>query len=663
MTIGWIRAYDEENKSVGSKLEFFKRDKRAKFREKFSTSLRTRQSTNSDELQRLKWGDVLELPNGLSSNSWTQVKYKTETGFVKTAHIVEIAFVSKRKKRNGEHILKADLDYAHFDNLTRRYSIKTKKLIWGDLVQIIKKRRHCSVVRSRGVTGKMNNKDLTDKPLFDVYFIDVGQGDGVLVRTPDYRHMLIDGGLERMKQQTGKNAADFVDWKFFFDYGDFRVRLDSMMASHSDSDHYGGLHDLLRTSKLADRELDCLGVDVATFHHPGLSRWKNIENANPPHREGLGPIKNKAFIRLLGNRADALAATSRMNTEQLSGPWRSFVKAVLNNSSVTKVERVTLPREDIKAQKPLPEIWWSKTSGYSIKVLGPVSRKIFGKEGLPSFGRKSKNTNGHSICLRVDYGNARILLTGDLNTKAMHWLEESYGDWMGEWESDVAKACHHGSHDISYRFLKAMKSSATIISSGDAEGHAHPRPEVVAASALTGHVTIDEENDKLLTPLIYMTEIERSVTVGSINRMDIRNLPTDQGNSDAVILGRPIDEINDMGFVSPADRKKFVGISDSDERQSIAKEIRNMEKPTLRELETDTSSGHIRVDMNLTVPLGPVNKKNVKLRAWRARMMQKTHYGMVTVRTDGKHVMCATMDEIAEDWILHLFEARFKQSY
>ena len=660
MRIGWVRAYGEENKRVGSKVEFYKRDKRAKFRENFKTSLRANHSTNSDELQRLNWGDVVELPNGLSSNLWTQVNYKRKTGFVKTNHIIEIAFVSKRKNRKGNYYLTANLDYEHFDSLTHTRSHKSKKLIWGDLVQIIKRGSNRSVVRARGVTGEINTNDLTDEPLLDVYFIDVGQGDGVLMRTPDGRHMLIDGGLERTKQQTGKNAADLVDWKFFFDYGDFRVRLDSMMASHSDSDHYGGLHDLLRTSKLADRELDCLGVDVATFHHPGLSRWKKLKNANPPHSEGLGPIKNKAFIRLLDNRMDALAAINGKSTEQLSGPWRSFVKAVLSNSSVTKVERVSLPREVIKAGKPMPEIWRSKATGYSVKVLGPVSRKVSNKEGLPSFGPKSKNTNGHSICLRVDYGSTRILLTGDLNTKSMHWLEKSFGNRIGEWECDVAKACHHGSHDISYRFLKVMKPSATIISSGDAEGYAHPRPEVVAASALTGHVTIDAENDKLLTPLIYMTEIERSVTVGSINRIDIQNVPTTHGSRDAVILGRPIDEINDMGFVSPTDRKKFVGKTNYKERRSIANAIRRVEKSKLADVETDTAIGHIRLDMNLTVPIGPVDKKNVNLRAWRARMMQKTHYGIVTVRTDGTHVMCATMDETAEDWITHLFEARFK---
>ena len=36
-------------------------------------------------------------------------------------------------------------------------------------------------------------------------------------------------------------------------------------------------------------------------------------------------------------------------------------------------------------------------------------------------------------------------------------LAECFGDRMGAWECDVAKACHHGSEDIFYRFLEQMK--------------------------------------------------------------------------------------------------------------------------------------------------------------------------------------------------------------
>ncbi|MGA9574941.1 MAG: hypothetical protein WBS20_13455 [Lysobacterales bacterium] len=505
----------------------------------------------------------------------------------------------------------------------------------------------------------MDTADIDTESLLEVYFVDVGQGDGVLVKTPDSKHILIDAGLARLDQQTGKNAADFVDWKYFFDYGDYRVRLDSLMASHSDIDHYGGLHDLVRDTELADRELDCTGVDIKTFHHPGLSRWVNIPGANPPHSDGLGPKVGDGFTRLLGDRNDAEAAILGSGTEKLSGPWGRFIRDVLKNSAKTRVEQLMVAREDIQNGKALANLW-QPSAGCEINVLAPVSYLESGKTALPDFGVKSKNTNGHSICLRIKYGKSRILLTGDLNTKSMHWLEESYDDRISVFKCDVAKACHHGSDDVSYRFLEAINAGATVISSGDAEGYAHPRPEITAASACTGHKNIDRKADKLITPLLYMTEIERSVTVGAINRIDISGMQVGNESHDGVILGRPVDELDDKAFLSPADRKALKGLSQKDKTKAI-KKARKTAEPGFAAVEDATRRGTVRVDFNLSVPLGPVDEENVSKRAWRSRMMQKTHYGLVNMRTDGKTIMCATMDETGRKWIIHTFPARFPE--
>ena len=658
MTIGWIRAYSEENLSVKTKVPYFQRQKRAEFRSGFRTPLRASASEVSEKVHNLKWGDVVELSTGLSGDEWTTVKHKTKTGFVKSKHLVEIGYV-KRGTGTTDRNFRSTLSYERFDPDTQSLKPAEMTVLWGDLVQILSRNPQRCGVRVRGRHGKMDTADIGTKSLLEVYFVDVGQGDGVLIKTPDSRHMLIDAGLARVDQQTGKNAADFVDWKYFFDYGDFRVRLDSLMASHSDIDHYGGLHDLVRNTKLADRELDCTGVDINTFHHPGLSRWVNKQGANPPHSDGLGPKVGDGFTRLLGERDDAEAAILGAGTEKLSGPWGRFIADVLKNSAKTKVEQIMVSREDIQNGVSLPNLW-QQAAGCEIQVLAPVSYLEGGKTALRDFGAKSKNTNGHSICLRIKYGKSRILLTGDLNTKSMHWLEQSYDDRISVFKCDVAKACHHGSDDISYRFLESINAAATVISSGDAEGHAHPRPEVTAASACTGHKHIDRKADKLVTPLLYMTEIERSVTIGAINRIDISGMPVGNNSFDGVILGRPVDELNDKAFLSPADRKTLKGLSRKDKKKAITA-FRKAARPGFNAVENPTRRGDIRVDFNLTVPLGPVAEENVSKRSWRTRVMQKTHYGLVNVRTDGKTIMCATMNETENKWIIHTFPARFPE--
>jgi hypothetical protein len=75
---------------------------------------------------------------------------------------------------------------------------------------------------------------------------------------------------------------------------------------------------------------------------------------------------------------------------------------------------------------------------------------------------------------------------------------------------DVAKGCHHGSDDIDLRFVRAMKARVTVVSSGDNEDYAHPRPVVLGASARYGREAKDVKGG-LLPPLIYSTELARSV--------------------------------------------------------------------------------------------------------------------------------------------------------
>ena len=65
----------------------------------------------------------------------------------------------------------------------------------------------------------------------------------------------------------------------------------------------------------------------------------------------------------------------------------------------------------------------------------------------------------------------------------------------------MAKACHHGSADLSIDYLKAVDAVATIVSSGDDEPHCHPRPDALGAFGRHGRGE---------RPLIFSTELARS---------------------------------------------------------------------------------------------------------------------------------------------------------
>lgn len=469
-------------------------------------------------------------------------------------------------------------------------------LLWGDGVHVLEGDGSLRKVRARGQTGWIDKNQLGGMSLLEIYFIDVGQGDGLLIKTPDFRHIMLDGGYSRRSQPTGKSAADFIDWKFFKDYGAETIVLDAMIASHIDFDHYGGLDDLLDVDQVA--ELDCSGITIDAFYHGGLSHWAAFGET----REGLGPFEKTAdgrkwFTRLLDDRVSAEAATGGTGP-QLRGRWGALIEKVVAARSAsgtpTAIQRLSQQSEWLPGHDAGDEV--------PIRVLGPIAGE---KNGRPTLLRldtsQSINTNGTSVLLRVDHGKARILLTGDLNAKAHQSLLAEYAGREDEFTCDVGKCCHHGSEDVSFTFLQHMHAACTVISSGDHEGHDHPRPRVVAASGLTGFREI--RDDKLVTPLVYSTELARSVE-----------------------LGRPESVVAGTGAVAVE-----YGTDRLDE-VSIAYKV--------------TAAGAL----NPGAERGTLD---------RMRVMHKLIYGLVNIRTDGNRIVAATMNEGDRTFAVKSFDARF----
>jgi len=482
--------------------------------------------------------------------------------------------------------------YATADASTR--SRPLKYLLWGDGVRhldaaVSNGRRK---VRARATTGWVDQAHLLGQPLLELYSIDVGQGDGVLLRTPDFRHLLIDGGYPRSSQPSGKSAADFVDWKFARDYGHDTIRIDALIASHNDHDHYGGLDDLLDVAQTA--ELDAGRVTVEHFFHAGLSWWKTASGGRT-----LGPrltaMGGRVITQLLGDRVAAEAATGGTGP-QLQGAWGSFMRKVV---AARTAQGTSTPITRLSHASGLLPGFEGGDGGPVVRVLGPVERSAGGLPGLAWLGSESLTTNGQSLLLRVDYGRCRILLTGDLNQASQQALMKHYEGDEDVFACDVAKCCHHGSEDVSFAFLQAMKPAATIISSGDAEGHDHPRPRIVAASGLTGYQTF--KNDQMLTPLVYSTEIARSLQLGEIKRVVQRGGASFQGAALNELTARI--EVRKPGQLRPVQQQRRLG--------------------------------------------------------GRRHLVAGLVYGLVNVRTDGRTVLCATLNEGDGSWTIKTFKARF----
>lgn len=82
-----------------------------------------------------------------------------------------------------------------------------------------------------------------------VYFINVGQGDSILIKTPDGKYMLIDGG----KDSCGDDVVSFLENLSV-------MTIDALVATHPDADHVGGLDEVI------------YAFNVLSIYHPGYEK-------------------------------------------------------------------------------------------------------------------------------------------------------------------------------------------------------------------------------------------------------------------------------------------------------------------------------------------------------------------------------------------------------
>lgn len=156
-----------------------------------------------------------------------------------------------------------------------------------------------------GGTGTLPTGQVT------VRFLDVGQGDAVLVRSPEGKTLLVDGGRSTTRMKT-----------LLAEYGVSKVDL--MVATHADSDHITGLvtaaqeasptlfinNGLAGTTKTWERLVTALRAEGTTFQKAG-NQVVNLGSVRvrvigPPADMGDDQNANSVGIRLEFGRFGAL---------------------------------------------------------------------------------------------------------------------------------------------------------------------------------------------------------------------------------------------------------------------------------------------------------------------------------------------------------------------
>jgi len=311
------------------------------------------------------------------------------------------------------------------------------------------------------------SKDIGKERVLEIYFIDVGQGDAILIQTADDKRVLIDGGKD-------KSAHSFLQWKY--NLKKYHKVFDVIIMTHGDADHAGGLIRILQDNH----------VITKAIYHNGIAK----------HRDGsLGEVAHEGHGDMLIDLYDDIEDL-KPRYSQLTKIYQDWVDVVIK--AKRRAERHKLNFKCCRADQNTKQISIGGQNGLRITFLAPINLGDKNSPRLKTFGSVSKTINGNSVSILLEYRQARILLCGDMNKPAEKlFLRHWDGDTL---QAHVFKANHHGSQHFTTNFLSAAKPWVTVVSSGDFPDYGHPRANLLGS---LGHYA-PPEIDK---PLLFSTEI------------------------------------------------------------------------------------------------------------------------------------------------------------
>ena len=351
-------------------------------------------------------------------------------------------------------------------------------------------------------------KHTTDTRPLEIIFLDVGQGDGAVLISPerdaDERIMVIDAG-------EGENMHEFLDSRYKAYRG---FDFDAAIITHPDEDHYLGFRAIFEDHNIGFQTIYQNGL----VERPVSSKFEKIGGVVDDPQSG-----RKYMDKLVMDNAEMLnifednAAFGRYK-------YPPVMHAAIHNPRIHEFRMLSTDAAhsvEEGGRKYMPGFAPADDRGYSIEVLGPIAERS--PQNRPWLRRISSNygktKNGHSVILRLHIGDFKVLFGGDLNKEAEKFLMKQYAN-ISRWPTkgsqawkdliqtsrehfgaEIMKVCHHGASDVTDEFMCSVNPASYVISSGDKEGHVHPRPDLLGRLGKFGRGE---------SPVLLSTELQRS---------------------------------------------------------------------------------------------------------------------------------------------------------
>ena len=264
---------------------------------------------------------------------------------------------------------------------------------------------------------------------FEAAFLDVGQGDGIVLRECGGAVLLVDGGSTGVQKVGEKRIMPYLKAK--------GIRgIDCAFISHTDSDHISGVKEVLDAmpvySEYRESILGYTGTPV--IKRLVLPEWYGGEGSL------IGNMDEEPANRVLSGEADEA--------------YLELVKL----AEEKKVEVCYMKAGD------------RMTVGTEL-VLSCLA---------PENGISYDNKNAASMVLLASYGELDLFLTGDMEKEGERRLLETGVFSPDSVSVDVLKVSHHGSYTASSEeFINTLRPCISVISCGKNNRYGHPHSETL----------------------------------------------------------------------------------------------------------------------------------------------------------------------------------------
>lgn len=277
-----------------------------------------------------------------------------------------------------------------------------------------------------------------------VTFLDVGQGDGIVVETGQGAYLFDCGSTSR------KNIGEYVLKPYLKSRGTRSLR--GVFVSHPDEDHMNGVIELLENG--AD-----WGIVVEQLFLPAIAEGKRTES----------------FATLL---AAAEAAEVPVSYIKCGDEIRDSQLRLL---CLHPEENTTLADANAYSECFYVEVFAKKMKQEAID-----DRKANDASGGSAIEGSGENGsfagNSERKDFRVNDGKINILLTGDVEGEGERQLTQELQEQRGqrEFRVDILKVAHHGSgYSTGTEFLATASPAIAIISCGRNNSYGHPHAETL----------------------------------------------------------------------------------------------------------------------------------------------------------------------------------------